>query len=141
MERDASSVGWLAVGSLHIFRFATKASAMTAPFRAGTFAGTDGVASTFVEITKCYTLLAPCTTATCCATAPPNSTAMSVHLKRDAARIWLLGRYPVTFTKTPAIGRDDSWGQSASLSRGMNASASRCALLTSKPTMVSNACG
>jgi hypothetical protein len=36
---------------------------------------------------------------------------MSVHLKRDAARIWLLGRYPVTFTKTPAIGRDDSWGQ------------------------------
>jgi hypothetical protein len=84
---------------------------------------------------------APCTTAICFATAPPNSTAMSVHSKRDAVRIWLPDRCPVTFTKTPATGRDDSWGQSASLSRGMNASASRCALLISRPTMVSNACG
>src|SRR5262252_5706062 len=127
MERAVSLAGWLVAGLLHIFQFATQASAMTAPFRAVTFAGTEGVASTFVQITKCYTPPAPCTTATCSAIAPPNSTAMSVHSKHDAARIWLLDRYPVTFTKTPAIGRDDSWGQR--LSRAMNASASRCALL------------
>jgi len=41
----AASAGWLAAGLLHIFQFATQASAMTAPFRAVTFAGTDGAAS------------------------------------------------------------------------------------------------
>ena len=71
-----SLAGWLVAGLLHIFQFATQASAMTAPFRAVTFAGTEGVASTFVRITKCYTPPAPCTTATCSATVPPNSTAM-----------------------------------------------------------------
>jgi len=55
MERAISSAGWLAAGLLHIFQFATQASAMTAPFRAVTFAGTDGTASTSVQITKCYT--------------------------------------------------------------------------------------
>src|SRR5215467_5126907 len=89
MERAVSLAGWLVAGLLHIFQFATQASAMTAPFRAVTFAGTEGVASTFVRITKCYTPPAPCTTATCSAIAPPNSIAMSVHSKHDAARIWL----------------------------------------------------
>ena len=52
---------------------------MTAPFRAVTFVGTDGAASTFVQTTKFYTPPAPCTTATCSATVPPNSTAMLVR--------------------------------------------------------------
>jgi hypothetical protein len=38
-ERAVSSAGWLAAGLLHIFPFATQASAMTALFRAVTFAG------------------------------------------------------------------------------------------------------
>jgi hypothetical protein len=52
MERAASSGGWLAAGLLHIFQFGTQASAMTAPFRAVTFAGTDGAVSTFVQTTR-----------------------------------------------------------------------------------------
>src|SRR5437660_765464 len=55
MERAISSAGWLAAGLLHISQFATQASAMTAPFRAVTFAGTDGTASPSVQTTKCYT--------------------------------------------------------------------------------------
>ena len=75
MERAVSSAGWLAAALLLIFQFATRASAMTAHFHAVTFAGTDGAASTFVQTTKCCTLPVPCTTATCSATVPLNSTA------------------------------------------------------------------
>ena len=76
MERAASSVGWLVVGSHRIFPFAMPASAMTAPSHAATFAGTNDTAFTSARTIRFCTLPAPCTMATCFATAPLSSTAM-----------------------------------------------------------------
>src|SRR2546426_184761 len=105
MERAISSAGWLAAGLLHIFQFATQASAMTAPFRAVTFAGTDGTASPSV-----YT---PPDRARW-QSAPLPRLQIRLHARCDAVRIWLPDSYPMMFTKMPGTWRDAEWGQSTS---------------------------
>jgi hypothetical protein len=49
--------------------------------------------------------------------------------------------FPVICKKTPAMWHVGLWEQSASSSHGMNVSASRCVLLTSRSTTDLNACG
>src|ERR1700739_3532432 len=137
MERAVSSAGWLAAGLLHIFQFATEASARTAPFRAVTSAGTSGAVLFICPNNKVLH-----TTGTvhdgnmlrhrgskfdCDACAPccPNMAARQVPRDvhedaRDMAR-----RLMGTKRFLQIAGRTQA----------------RCALLISRPTTVSNGCG
>lgn len=131
MERAISSAGWLAAGLLHIFQFATQASAMTAPFRAVTFAGTDGTASPSVY------------------TPPDRARRQPAPLPRLQIRLQCLCKMRccpnMAARQVPRDVHEDArdmarrrMGTKRFSNRGMNASALRCALLISRPTTVSN---
>src|SRR5215831_17497386 len=104
MERVVSLAGWLVAGLLHIFQFATQASAMMAPFPDSDFRW-DRRRGVYI-----------------CPNNKVLHTTGTVHdgnmlryraskfdcdvcaLKARCCPNMLLDRYPVTFTKTPAIG-------------------------------------
>ena len=100
MGLAVSSAGWSAAGSRHTSQCATPASGMTVPSRAATFAGTNDVASTSAQTTRCCTLRAQSTTAPCFVIVLPSSTAVSVHSRRSAVPTCLRDKFLAIFMRT-----------------------------------------